>query len=48
MKSALFWDVTQRELGLCYDVSGRYIGRIFNGQTAQEESREHSGSAAGK
>ena len=30
------------------DVSGQYISPTFNGQTTQAESREQSGSGAGK
>jgi hypothetical protein len=37
MKSALFWDVTQREVVIPCDVSGQPIDPIFKDQDAQEE-----------
>jgi hypothetical protein len=35
MTSVLFWDITQRTVVVCIDVSGHPIGLIFKGQTAQ-------------
>jgi hypothetical protein len=35
MKSALFWDVTQREVVIPCDVSGQLIDAIFKEQDAQ-------------
>lgn len=32
MRSAMFWDFTQRRRQFCTDVSGELVGPIFNGK----------------
>jgi hypothetical protein len=42
MRSALFWDVTQRRVAVqvCADVSGQRVDRIFKNQEVQEDKLE--------
>jgi hypothetical protein len=38
MRSAIFWDITQRRVVIFTDVSGQPLGPIFKGQEVQEEN----------
>ena len=37
LRSALFWDITQRIVAVTSDVSGQKIGPFFKDQAVQEE-----------
>jgi hypothetical protein len=39
MRSALFWNITQRRMVILYRRSGQRIGPIFDGQVVQEEQK---------